>query len=340
MKTWFQHQRLRKQRSEASLPVQRVHLADNEKADSTTRRVAEYRHETRPMGVVASGTSSRMSIERYLKAPLSDEPATAPDINAALRKQLPHSRMDSISNLHHSRETSADAQSEGRRTFFTSGRSGSVPDTIDTQYTQDSKSFRSRGLDRLTTHTNSQWLPPDVTGSSSPDRPTTSGVLVPAEMAKEWTERVEKLMPGYSPEKNIDYRAKAEEEIFLIQEKARELDLMMRQYKADQDSQRRNAPQLTDASAHAIMAANPKVAWLLGGDAMDAMSITRPQSTVRADDDISERLSTAERTHDQIHGKLPQRTKSNRTLDNEVHQVRTPLRHDNVLERKLTGSNG
>ena len=317
------------------MPVQGLGYIEQENPNAPIRRVTPFVGSTSSKNVVAAGMSSRMSIERYLKAPLSDEAASAPAISAALRKQIPRNRMDSAASLHHSRETSVDVHSEGRRTFFTSG---SVPDTVDTLYTIDSKSMSHRIVvpEPDAALFNTQWLPPDPPGGTSPDRPTTSGTIGPVDMAREWAERVEKFMPGYSPDKTIDYRAKAEEEISKIQEKAKELELMMIQYKNEQELQRRIAPKVTDEAAHAIMAANPKVAWILGGDAMDARSIVRPKSVLSTSEDIQERPSTAGKIHgvSVSQGRFPRRTRSNGALDARVHQAPAIALSEKAIERQ------
>jgi hypothetical protein len=273
-----------------------------------------------PTSMAVSAMASRMSIERYLKAPLSDEPASAPAINDALRKQIPRDWIDSPATLYNSRETSVDVHSEGRPTFFTSG---SVPETVDTSYTVDSKSKSHRSIapSYSTFHPNTQWLHSHDVRGTSLDKLTIGANSGPIDMAREWADRVEKLMPGYSPDQGIDYRAKAELEIMKIQEKAKELELMMRQFKIERNVQGHNASKTTDESARMMMAANPKLAWILGGDTMNVRSVPQPKTALSTTDDIPDSPRSTGKAQDIPYGRLPRKSKSNGALDEAVYKA-------------------
>jgi hypothetical protein len=279
--------------------------------------------------------SSRMSIERYLKAPLSDEPASAPAINDAIRKYIPREWIDSPATLYNSRETSVDVHSDGRPTFFTSG---SVPETVDTSYTTDSRSNpHRRAVSTLSTaplHT--QGPKPNHTRNGSPNIQVLNGKLSPVTMAREWAERVEQLMPGYSPDQTVDYRAKAEAEILKIQEKAKELELMMRQFKIERTDKGHSATTMTDDSARQMMAANPKLAWILGGDTTSRKSITRPKTLLSTTDDVPDSPRSIGKVHNIPYGRLPRKSKSNGALDDAVHRPPPIRKAEGTIEQQLS----
>jgi hypothetical protein len=277
--------------------------------------------------------SSRMSIERYLKAPLSDEPASAPAINDAIRNHVPRDWIDSPATLYNSRETSVDVHSEGRPTFLTSG---SIAETVNTSYTADSRSKPHRVI--VPNHPASPLSnkAPQINHSvnSSLSNPVLSGTISPIHMAKEWADRVEKLMPGYSPDQNIDYRAKAEAEIMKIQEKAKELELMMRQFKIERNDKIQGATTLTDDSARVMMASNPKLAWILGGDVMNVTNFTRPKTVLSTTDDIPDSPRSTGKAHDIPYGRLPRKSKSNGALDGSLHRDPAVLKAEDIVEQQ------
>ena len=139
--------------------------------------------------------SSRMSMDRCLNAPLSDEPAFVPAINAALKRRPSPANRTRSSNTtrgHHSCETSINTISDGWSTFFTMG-AGSAPDTLDTSYTTNSKAIPQRikscsccSAD-LTQRQDSQ-----LSGGSWPDRARTSATMGPADAVKNGVEGMEK----------------------------------------------------------------------------------------------------------------------------------------------------
>ena len=353
MKSWFHSHRLRKSRSgkqspsgneaflpwlEALLPLQQYESSEVEDAmpEVVTNRMVNASR------IAISKTSSRMSIERYLSAPLEDEPASVPAINAALKKQTSQSRVFHVPPAirgGHSRETSLDANSDGRRTFYTSG---SAPESSGTSYSAVSKTNRS-----VTHHQRSKTLSDvpelpkpeslyhDPTMVASPERPTTSGT-VEVDVEKTWAGQMSRFMPGYSPDKRIDYKAKVEEELARIQEKARQLQEQMLQYQEESRRQEPAPVRVTDEMAYAQMAARPKLAWILGGDVSDAKSIERPKSSrASSTDDLPDRRpSTSSAVVSNFPGVIPRRTKSSSALDEGARQAALEKRAAGALERK------
>jgi hypothetical protein len=277
--------------------------------------------------------ASRISIERYLSAPLADEPATAPAIDAALRKKVPLDWIDSPATLYHSRETSVDVHSNGRRTFFTSG---SVADTVDTSYTLESRSRLHRTTDSTDTtgQPDTPLLRPNQRVIDFPTRPTMGGAVGPITMAREWAESVEKYLPDYSPDMGVDYRARAEQEILKIQEKAKELELLMRQFRIEGDIQGPSTSKMTDESARAMMAANPKLAWILGGDTIETKSMVKPRTMFNTTDDIPDSPSSIAKIHDMTYGRMPRKSKSSGVLSEDARQAPVVPKPDSTVERR------
>lgn len=290
---------------------ERLNHTGNEQVP-TVRRMTAFACDTAPRRPGMS-SRSRVSIDRYLSAPLSDEPASPPAISAALRNQPSSYQLSSPTYLGHSANTSVDIHSEGHRTFFTSG---SAYGTADTVYTQDSRTKPSTETrNRFDAHNSDRWMPVDHGRGNLPPRPTTSGAIAPTscnDMAREWADRVERIVPRRSEDHDRQYRSRAtaaaEAELLVIQEKARELEAMLHQYRQGHGSQP-YSPKLTNASAHAMMAANPKLAWVLGDDAMDTRSVVRPKSTVSTVNEL-ERPKTAHGSPQSPSGKFPRRNKS------------------------------
>ncbi|KAF1997440.1 hypothetical protein P154DRAFT_280643 [Amniculicola lignicola CBS 123094] len=340
MKSWFQSHLPRKQRSESQLrtyestgvdtimPMRTVPVK-NGKLENAAR-------------IAASKTSSRMSIERYLSAPLEDEPASVPAITAALRGQpspLRNAQSSTPWRAGHSRESSYDVNSDGQRTFYTSA---SGLDSTDTSYSITSKN--NRPAHHHHNHNRSKSLPgvPELpkaetidvvlnNSMQSPKRPATSGTI---DVGKTWTGQMERLTPIPSQGTSENYRAKAQEEIARIQEKAHLLEEKMRRYRAEREAEL--TPRVTDEMAYSQMAAHPKLAWILGGDATDARSIERPKSSgsVLATDDIHERPSTSETLVENSSGQPLRRSKSSGALSEKSRQALSEKRSAMVLERK------
>lgn len=287
-----------------------------------TRQLQAFANSKSPMRIAVPAMASRMSIERYLSAPLSDEPATAPAIDAALRKQVPRDWIDSPANLYHSRDTSVDAHSDGRPTFFTNG---SIPGTVDTTYTADSRSKLHRKMNSTDTagQINTRWIPSTPSEFVPPGRPMTSHTIGPVDIAREWAQRVEKSLPNHSP---VDYRARAEHEIWKIQEKAKELELMMQRFRVEQHvPERKPPPRTTDESARAMMAANPKLAWILGGEHVENMNTTaRPRpTTMSTTDDIPDSPSSVGGKFNDV-PRIPRKSKSSSALKEDSRQPLPP----------------
>jgi hypothetical protein len=277
--------------------------------------------------------ASRMSIERYLSAPFSDEAAAAPAIDAALRIQIPRDWIDSPVTLYHSRETSLDVHSDGRPTFFTSGS------TVDTRYTVESRPKPHPNVNSHDTASqlNVMWTRSDQVEVGSPSRPNTSGTTGPVDMAREWAERVEKYLPGHMADTGADHRAKAEEEIARIQEKARELELMMRQFKIERITPEHKALKTTDESARALITANSKLAWILGEDAAETSSIAKSKVKTSTTDDIPDSPSSFNKAiHDASYGRIPRKSKSSSALKEEARLDLAPdvPKLDNAIEQQ------
>jgi hypothetical protein len=215
-----------------------------------------------------------MSIERYLNAPLEDEPASLPAISAALN--MPTTDVRAIAPparpRQSSRESSADGNSDGRRTFYTSG---SNRDSTVTSYSALSKANRSTThLHRIDRHP----LPerPKSSGTAgtrpdtSPERPRTAGTIgsektFQEQMEQDFKHKMSKYMPAYDFFPNTNNRAKVEEELARIQAKAKSLEeKLMRGYPSQEPT--KELPRITDEMAYAQMTARPKLAWILGND--------------------------------------------------------------------------
>jgi hypothetical protein len=305
--------------SEAFSPMQRLESFEGEGPAPGPQRAA-LANSKAPSRIAVPAMASRMSIERYLSAPLSDEAATAPAIDAALRRHIPRDWIDSPGILYHSRETSVDVHSDGRPPFFTSG--GSNPDTVDTRYTVDSRPRPPPILKSPDPNGQSSmvWTRSDSVEVVSPNRPDRNGTIGPVDIAREWAEKVEKHLPSCRADTGIDHRAKAEEEIARIQEKARELELMMRRFKIERVAPEPKAPKMTDEAARVMMAANPKLAWILGGETIESRSIARPKTTTRTTDDIPDSPSSfGKAVQDASFGRIPRKSKSSSALKEETH---------------------
>lgn len=319
-----------------ALPIQKHDSSDIEQGAPTRPLPAIPTRVDSATRIAASHTSSRMSIERYLSAPLEEEAASVPAIEAAIKRQTSQSRIPRITAApsgRHSRESSYDANSDGRRTFYTSG---SAPDSTGTSYSAVSK----------TNHLPRSKIPPEVPEmpelprperlefendkAQSPERPTTSGTV---DMEKTWAEQMEKLMPGYSPDKKLNYKAKAEEEIARIQEKAKLLEERIRLYEKERENAELLVPRITDEMAYERMVAQPKLAWILGTDNADARSIVRPKSSgsmaPSTTDDLPDRPSTSGTLVEGGQNRNPRRTRSSGALDERARQA--------ALERKSAG---
>jgi hypothetical protein len=287
-----------------------------------------------PMRIGVPTLVNRMSIERYLSAPFSDETATAPAIDSALRTQVPRDWIDSPTTLYHSRETSLDIHSDGLPNFSISG---STPDTVDTRYTVDlrPKPHHNMKSSDIAGQSNIVWKRSDQVEIGSPSRPNTSGTVGPVDMAREWAERVEKYLPGHTVDTEVDYRAKAEEEIARIQEKARELELMMRRFKIERITPEQKALRTTDESARALIAANSKLAWILGADAAETGSIAKSTAKTSTTDDIPDSPSSFNKAiHDASYGRIPRKSKSSSALKEETRNAPDVPKLDNAIQQQ------
>ncbi|KAF2869533.1 hypothetical protein BDV95DRAFT_596522 [Massariosphaeria phaeospora] len=276
-----------------------------------------------------------LSIERYLNAPLVDEPASVPAISAALK--WPTSESGAVlveGRRHHSRESSFDVNSDGRRTFYTSG---SAAESTGTSYSTVSKSNLHRSMTRLDAPELPQIETVDYENArvTSPERPATSRTL---NMERPWAEQMEQFMSSYSPDSTTDYRLKAEEETAGIQENARAWENRMHQYDTENETLDPPAPEITDEMAYARMAAQPKLAWVLGGDLTDAKSIERPKSygsaLTDAPEDSIERGSARGRRSEIAQTKVSGKHNSTATLDDKTRGATFEKRCAGIFARR------
>jgi hypothetical protein len=174
----------------------------------------------------------------------------------------------------------------------------------------------------------------DPTTIESPERPTTAGTI---DMEKTWAEQMERFMPGYMTNTEVNYRGRAEAEIARIQEKARRLEEQMRSYKAERHAPDLHVPRVTDEMAYQQMAEHPKLAWILGGDISDAKSIARPissASVLTGTADVPERPSSAGTLRETIQLRGPGRARSSSALNESARQAAMEKRVGGLFERK------
>ncbi|KAF2636361.1 hypothetical protein P280DRAFT_156173 [Massarina eburnea CBS 473.64] len=331
MKSWFHNHRMRKSRPDV-LSIQRYESSELDQGPQ--RPLPALPGLDKAAEIAASHTTNRMSIERYLSAPLEDEPASVPAIDAALKRHNSNksrvARLPVNTRRIHTRESSYDVNSEGRRTFYTSG---SAPDSTGTSY---STASRNNHHQRSNTHPDMPQLSKTAMSNSinaktqSPERPMTARTV---DTEKTWAEQMEMVMPGYSPDKRLDYKARAEAEIARIQEKARVLEEQLRRYKAERNNSDLLVPRITDEMAYERMVEKPKLAWILGGDISDARSVRRPKSragsmAANTTDDLPDRPGTSESLVDGSQNKIPRRTKSSGALDEKARR--------SAVEKKTT----
>lgn len=227
-------------------------------------------------------------MERYLKSPLSSEPAPA----SIVRKDTIHNRMDSAAISHHSLYNYSDVKPHGRNTSFQPGK---PQETFDDWFTEPPQAGPIHLMDHVHIVERLGSNLPDLqcAETPSPGRLKTSKTVGPVDMAKDWAERMEKAIPQYLPDREIDYRAKAAEEIAKIQEKAKELEQLMLQYRAERVCFEGATASVTTEAAYAQMAANPKLAWILGGDPTDVSTISRPKSASGRIDRLPQDMDTS-----------------------------------------------
>jgi hypothetical protein len=258
--------------------------------------------------------TTKMSMERYLKAPFLSEPTSA-----SIVSKESHNRMDSVTVSHHSQDSPIDVSPDGRCTSFMSGK---AYETFDDWFTIPSQPGPSRSIGDGHTAGKLERCLPDLkcTKSPSPDKLTTSKSVGPVDMAKNWAEQMEKAISHHSPDREVDYREKAAEEIAKIQEKARELEQMMLQYRAERVGFDRATGSVTNEEAYAQMATNPKLAWILGGDSTDVSDIGRPKSASSRTDRPPQDLNTDSTAFVSLRDKPIRKSTSNGTLEDGDRQ--------------------
>lgn len=278
--------------------------------------------------MTAPGVSSRMSIERYLSAPIADEPASAPAISAAIRKQTDHNRTGFVTMPHHSRDTSTDIHSEGRRTVFTSG---SGPETVDTSYTVDSGCRHCHHGSHSANHTYKLQQTEQEGQIATPSRSNTAtvGCRNTPGVARE---RIEILTSKFPQDGSTNYRTKVEDELAHINAKAKELELSLQRYASNKALHNEPNHTVINEAALGLMANNPKLARLLGGEIDESTSARSGSSTITSSP-ISDKSRTAYNRSDLPHNHSIRKSKSNSTLNAQVRQGDIS-KVVNVIERR------
>ncbi|KAJ4345609.1 uncharacterized protein N0V89_011742 [Didymosphaeria variabile] len=340
MKTWLHTHGLRRQHSDAALPNRKFNPSDTNNAQHAPLLPNRKLTDTAAK-VAASKTASRMSIERYLQAPLEDEPASVPAINAALKEKSPpvwsdRNHPQAGHRRGHSRGTSYDANSEGRRTFYTSA---SGQDSTGTSF---SIGLRSNHNQRSNAHPMMPQLPRLRTVAlmhdnvHSPDEPTTGRTL---DSERTLTDQNDGSPPG----KSVDsaYRARIEAELARIQQKARRLEEEVRRFNEQKENEALLVPRITDDMAYQQMASKPKLAWILGGDSANARTSERPTTSARgtaeAFNDSPNRPATSAGPIEEVQDRLPRRSKSSSVL---VEEARRSSNRRRAVVVGQTPSNG
>lgn len=260
-----------------------------------------------------------MSIERYLQAPLEDEAASVPAINAALKDKSSPSwtepnRTRRVDRQAHSRNTSYDANSEGRRTFYTSA---SGQESTGTSLSIGARSYHHRSTVQLTM----PRLPGIQTGITVHDG-THSTIEPTMESARTLIDQFETSPPANSI--GIAYRARIEAELARIQGKARRLEGEVRRFKEQKDNEELLVPRITDEVIHQQMALKPKLAWILGGENVHTSVMERPSTSASATgtvdtwNDMPSRPTTSGRPTP-MPEQAPRRVKSSSALIEESH---------------------
>ncbi|KAL5391611.1 hypothetical protein PMIN03_003195 [Paraphaeosphaeria minitans] len=312
MKTWLHVHGLRKQHSDAALSTKNDYSSATRNARFDQLLPNRVLTDTAARNAAAK-SASRMSIERYLQAPLEDEPASVPAINAALKENsspvwIEHDLSRRIHHRGHSRDTSYDANSEGRRTFYTSA-SGQ-------ESTGSSFSFgpRSNNHQRSNLHLAMPPLPRLRTAAlvrddvHSPDELNTGKTL---DSGWALTDQHETSPQGKSADSA--YRARIEAELARIQEKARSLEEEVRRFDQRKENEELLVPRITDEMAHQQMALKPKLAWILGGDSTNK-PMTSTSITADTLNDGPSRPATSGRSIDSMPEKIPRRSKSSSAI--------------------------
>jgi hypothetical protein len=286
-----------------------------------------------PIRLAAPAMDSRISIEKYLSAPLSHDAASAPAMSLAICDQHSYDWYESPATLYQSRATSVDLQSHHRPTISTTG---TIPKTVDMSGAISSMSQIRPPVESDGTIGFSE--PRKVTvsaGSLSPKRPATSGTIGPIEMTREWVETVEKTLPN-SPSSGITkHSVKAKEEIDKIQRKAKELELMMQQFEDDRRIRHRDPSKVVDGAAEARLAANPTLAWTPDSGHMSTTHVAGPGTILDTTTGVLDSPSSAEWVRDTSRSITPRTSKSSgtsnvaaRTRDRSVS-----LKSPNIGER-------
>ncbi|KAF2750880.1 hypothetical protein M011DRAFT_186452 [Sporormia fimetaria CBS 119925] len=271
MKTWLHNRKARRYHAEL------VPVSDRPVDQRPANQL--YVHTNAPFNsdykVATIGPKSidRLSIERYLSAPLEDEPASVPAINAALQRQSSQRSLQTWTPLRsrHSRESSRDKFSDSKWT-------NRGPESTRTSYSMSRANLwshqRSKSPPGNAENRHAEYDRSPVTNLTTTPRPLTSGNI-----ASLSTGPPEQHMPDYEHNRDVEYRLRAKKEIADIQRRASLLEERIRISLAAKDTTQPLSPTMTDQIAYQQMQTKPKLAWILGPEVMEALTIERPQSS-------------------------------------------------------------
>ena len=254
-----------------------------------------------------------MSIERYLQAPLEDEAASVPAINAALKQQgsrTPKDRSREQRQPGHSRGTSYDANSEGRRTFYTSASGQDSTGTSISVGIKTNHRLVSNAMSKINHLPKLRTAALEHADIHSPEEPATGRTGD--------SERT--LIEGHTTSQVViavddAYRARIENELAALQHRARRLEQQMRNFSKQDENDGLLVPRITDELAYEQMESRPKLAWLLGGLSTGIESTARvPEPALNQN-----RPSTSGRLEEETRPRIPQRSKSSSALQYNAH---------------------
>lgn len=207
----------------------------------------------------------------------------------------------------HSPTMSADAEADGPMTFFTSGS------TVQVSYLDSPCGGMLPTNDIVL---NPLQPAPKAIQALPSMASKANNLSVPRQRFKVPIQAQNMQTPGYAAQRQIEYKAKAHEEIASTQIKPHELGLDMEKFRVEYDRSRRGLPAVTDAVAHARIAAQPKLAWILGDD--QKMDIP---NTKDSHDTEFKRPQTAHYDYEKCTDGRLQRNKSSDTLHARAHRL-------------------
>lgn len=306
--------------SDAVTPSQRHKLFDPINVTREVKVPNSYTLVESAAKIAASQTASRMSIERYLQAPLEDEPASVPAISAALKQQQTPVRGDHRGHFRGgSLGTSYDANSEGRRTIHTSA---SGQETTGTSFSVGVRSSPHPNRDVPLKKPQLIRLNVAALENANAASPENSATTKTPDSAKTLTE-----LQDTSPlEKSVSnaYRARIEAELAYLQQRARLLETQTQRMNEQRENEELLVPRITDELAYEQMASNPKLAWILGTDGVGISNNTKLTTSAKMTGPVFNQLpnrpSTSGRLKDDTQTKLPRKSKSSSALGQEPYE--------------------